>query len=116
MYKDALRYFGWCSQFDALIDNLMRQKQLTLYAHIKRLPKTVISETVNAFLLVLDMEYLADWLVGGYNGGNKQKLSLAIAMIGNSPLVFFDNTTIIFYILFINCNFFRAFYWHESIV
>lgn len=50
----------------------------------------MISETVNAFLETLDMEHLADRLAGGYSGGNKRKLSMAIAMLGNPPLVFLD--------------------------
>ena len=36
------------------------------------------------------MEHLADRIARGYSGGNKRKLSLAIAMIGNPPLVFLD--------------------------
>ena len=36
------------------------------------------------------MEHLTDRLVGGYSGGNKRKLSLAIAMIGNPFLVLLD--------------------------
>lgn len=90
--RDALRYFGWCPQFDALIDTLTGREQLTLYARIKGMEESIIAETVNAFLEVLDMEYLADRLAGGYSGGNKRKLSLAIAMIANPPIVFLDGT------------------------
>jgi ABC-type multidrug transport system ATPase subunit len=52
--------------------------------------ESIIPETVSAFLEVLDMEHLADHLTGGYSGGNKRKLSLAIAMIANPSLVFLD--------------------------
>lgn len=90
--RDALRYFGWCPQFDALIDTLTGREQLTLYARIKGIDESLVTETVNAFLEILDMEYLADRLAGGYSGGNKRKLSMAIAMLGNPPLVFLDGT------------------------
>lgn len=66
-----------------------------MYARIKGLDETVIYKTVNTFLEVLNMEYLADRQVKGYSGGNKRKLSLAIAMIGNPPVVFLDGIIVI---------------------
>jgi len=88
--SDALQYFGWCPQFDALIGNLTGREQLTLYCRIKGLQEEVIPNSVNAFLKRLDLEAIADRVVGGYSGGNKRKLSLAVAMIGNPPIVFLD--------------------------
>jgi ABC-type multidrug transport system ATPase subunit len=44
------------------------------------LDESIIPDTVSAFMDMLDMEYLADRLTGGYSGGNKRKLSLAIAI------------------------------------
>lgn len=86
----ALKYFGWCPQFDALIGNLTGREQLWMYCRIKGLKESVIKESVDAFLKMLDLEYLADRVVGGYSGGNKRKMSLAVAMIGNPPIVFLD--------------------------
>jgi len=87
---DALKYFGWCPQFDALIGNLTGREQLIMYCRIKGLKEEDIPETVNAFLQMLDLEYLADRIVAGYSGGNKRKMSLAVAVIGNPPIVFLD--------------------------
>jgi ATP-binding cassette subfamily A (ABC1) protein 3 len=87
---NALKYFGWCPQFDALIGNLTGREQLRMYCRIKGLREEVINDSVNAFLKMLDLEYLADRVVGGYSGGNKRKMSLAVAMIGNPPIVFLD--------------------------
>eukprot|EP01113_Clastostelium_recurvatum_P037818 TRINITY_DN556_c1_g1_i1.p1 TRINITY_DN556_c1_g1~~TRINITY_DN556_c1_g1_i1.p1 ORF type:complete len:1777 (-),score=529.48 TRINITY_DN556_c1_g1_i1:1681-6783(-) len=88
--NDALRYFGWCPQFDALIPQLTGRQQLALYARIKGLPSDVIRSTVDSFLYMLDLEAIADRPVGGYSGGNKRKISLAVAMIGSPPIVFLD--------------------------
>jgi len=87
---DALKYFGWCPQFDALIGMLTGREQLIMYARIKGLEEKVIPETVSAFLQMLDLTKYANRPVAGYSGGNKRKLSLAVAMIGNPPIVFLD--------------------------
>merc|ERR1719221_32543 len=39
---------------------------------------------------VLSLRKYADRRAGTYSGGNKRKLSVAIAMIGNPPIVFLD--------------------------
>jgi len=88
--NSALRYFGWCPQFDALIGNITGREQLTLYARIKGLDEKVIPETVSAFVQMLDLGKYANRVVSGYSGGNRRKLSLAVAMIGNPPIVFLD--------------------------
>eukprot|EP00026_Physarum_polycephalum_P000423 Phypoly_transcript_00424.p1 GENE.Phypoly_transcript_00424~~Phypoly_transcript_00424.p1 ORF type:complete len:1603 (+),score=299.16 Phypoly_transcript_00424:284-4810(+) len=88
--NDALRFFGWCPQFDALIGLLTGREQLTMYARIKGLNEKIIPDTVTAFLQMLDLTQYANRPVKGYSGGNKRKLSLAVAMIGNPPIVFLD--------------------------
>ncbi len=85
-----MRYFGWCPQFDALVETLTGREQLELYARIKGIEESLIPQTVSAFLHALDLDALANRLAGGYSGGNKRKLSLAIAMLGNPPIVFLD--------------------------
>ena len=38
----------------------------------------------------MDLKEYEDILAGTYSGGNKRKLSVAIAMLGNPPIVFLD--------------------------
>jgi len=38
----------------------------------------------------MDLKKFENVLVGTYNGGNKRKLSVAIAVLGNPPIVFLD--------------------------
>jgi len=39
---------------------------------------------------MMDIGAHADKLTGGYSGGNKRRLSLAIALIGNPPVIYLD--------------------------
>ena len=41
-------------------------------------------------LKVLSLTKYANRRAGTYSGGNKRKLSVAIAMIGNPPIIFLD--------------------------
>lgn len=61
-----------------------------------------LQETVNAFVSMVNLEAHADKLTGGYSGGNKRKLSLAIALIGNPPVIFLDEVSVIHFISFID--------------
>jgi len=38
----------------------------------------------------MDLKKYENILAGTYSGGNKRKLSVAIAMLGNPPIVFLD--------------------------
>lgn len=38
----------------------------------------------------MDLKRYENILSGTYSGGNKRKLSVAIAMLGNPPIVFLD--------------------------
>ncbi|EFA79500.1 ABC transporter A family protein [Heterostelium album PN500] len=86
----ALRSIGSCPQFDALIPLLSGREQLWLYCRIKGIPEHQIGETVEAFLSMMDLQGLGNTNTGGYSGGNKRKVSLSIAMLGNPSVVFLD--------------------------
>ncbi|GAM22430.1 hypothetical protein SAMD00019534_056050 [Acytostelium subglobosum LB1] len=88
--SNALHSIGSCPQFDALIPLLSGREQLYLYCRIKGIPEDLIPTTVEAFITMMDLEGLANTNVGGYSGGNKRKLSLSVAMIGNPSVVFLD--------------------------
>merc|ERR1712154_741615 len=49
-----------------------------------------LTTQVDMLLQVLSLRKYADRRAGTYSGGNKRKLSVAMAMIGNPPIVFLD--------------------------
>ena len=84
------RRIGFCPQFDALFDLLTGREHLTLYAHIKGIAANDIKRVVDAKISEMGLTEYADRAAGSYSGGNKRKLSVAIAMIGEPSLVFLD--------------------------
>lgn len=61
-----------------------------LYAAIKGLPETHRQSLVDKKLKEMDLDKFEGVLAGTFSGGNKRKLSVAIAMLGNPPIVFLD--------------------------
>ena len=81
---------GYCPQFDAISALLTGKEHLELYARIKGVPKDKISDFVDQKLKEMDLDQYRDVQAGNYSGGNKRKLCVAIACIGNPPVVFLD--------------------------
>jgi len=81
---------GFCPQFDALFDMLTGREHLELYARIKGIAEADISKVVDVKLKEMGLVEYAARSAYQYSGGNKRKLSLAIAMIGEPSIVFLD--------------------------
>ncbi|KAK9511087.1 hypothetical protein O3M35_005719 [Rhynocoris fuscipes] len=84
---------GYCPQFDALDPLLTPREHLILYGRVKNIPSTVLSKKVDYTLHQMGLGFYSNKLSGTLSGGNKRKLSAAIALIGNPPLVFLDEPT-----------------------
>ena len=81
---------GYCPQFDALSEVLTPGEHLKLYAKIKGIPKEYIKTFVDKQIRDMGLEKYIKTRAGNLSGGNKRKLSVAIATIGNPPVVFLD--------------------------
>ncbi|KAJ1408950.1 P-loop containing nucleoside triphosphate hydrolase [Sesbania bispinosa] len=88
--KAACKYIGYCPQFDALLEFLTVQEHLELYARIKGVPDCTIDNVVMEKLVEFDLLKHANKPSFSLSGGNKRKLSVAIAMIGDPPIVILD--------------------------
>ncbi|GBM80125.1 ATP-binding cassette sub-family A member 3 [Araneus ventricosus] len=86
-------YLGYCPQFDALIDRLTGREMLTLFGILRGLTGSDLKEKVNKMIKMTDLAQHADKQTRIYSGGNKRKLSVAIALIGMPPLIFLDEPT-----------------------
>jgi len=99
---DLLRYphrvrrlIGYCPQFDALFDVMTGRQHLELYARIKGVPEDEVSAIVQQKIEQMDLVKYCERAAGGYSGGNKRKLSVAIAMIGGPRIVFLDEVLLL---------------------
>ncbi|XP_073907052.1 retinal-specific phospholipid-transporting ATPase ABCA4 isoform X1 [Castor canadensis] len=84
---------GYCPQSDAIDDLLTGREHLYLYARLRGVPAEEIEKVANWSIQSLGLSVYADRLAGTYSGGNKRKLSTAIALIGCPPLVLLDEPT-----------------------
>uniref|UniRef100_A0A671VTW9 ATP-binding cassette sub-family A member 2 n=1 Tax=Sparus aurata TaxID=8175 RepID=A0A671VTW9_SPAAU len=94
--KDLLRVqqsIGYCPQFDALFDDLTAKEHLELYTRLRGIPWKDQERVVQWALEKLELSKYADKPAGTYSGGNKRKLSTAIALIGYPSLIFLDEPT-----------------------
>jgi len=66
-----------------LIANLTGKEHLELYADIKGIPKNLRDKFVTKLIKEMELSEYQDISAGTYSGGNKRKLSVAIAIIGN---------------------------------
>jgi len=88
--KEAQRNIGYCPQFDSILELLTAKEHLYLYAAIKGIPKSLRGRMVEKQLVEMNLKQYENIPAGTYSGGNKRKLSVAIAMIGNPAVVFLD--------------------------
>uniref|UniRef100_A0A3Q2Q6M2 ATP-binding cassette sub-family A member 1-like n=1 Tax=Fundulus heteroclitus TaxID=8078 RepID=A0A3Q2Q6M2_FUNHE len=84
---------GYCPQFDAIDDLLTGREHLELYARLRGVPETEISMVAEWGIKKLGLIKYANKSAGTYSGGNKRKLSTAMALIGCPPVVFLDEPT-----------------------
>ncbi|XP_042539897.1 retinal-specific phospholipid-transporting ATPase ABCA4 [Dipodomys spectabilis] len=91
--SDVHQRMGYCPQFDAIDDLLTGREHLYLYARLRGVPAEEIEKVANWSIQSLGLSLYADRLAGTYSGGNKRKLSTAIALIGCPPLVLLDEPT-----------------------
>jgi ABC-type multidrug transport system ATPase subunit len=74
---------GLCPQHDSLFDDLTPTENLRLFAAIKGVRSDQIDQTAQSLLRQVDLEEKADSFSSTMSGGQKRKLSLALALIGN---------------------------------
>merc|ERR1719319_2057928 len=82
---------GFCPQFDAIFDLLTAREHLVIYCSLKGITNPETREKmIETLITSLDLELWADKPAGTYSGGNKRKLSAAIALVGNPKVVILD--------------------------
>lgn len=91
--QDVYRHIGYCPQFDALFENLTGRETLRIFCLLRGIPSAV--GNARALHLATSLGFLRhyDKKVFACSGGTKRKISTAVALLGDAPLVFLDEPT-----------------------
>ena len=88
--QDVQRLIGYCPQKDPILELLSVREHLLLYARLKGIPESVVHAAVESTWRRVGLGPFADRPAGTLSGGNKRKLSLAIAIVGNPVACILD--------------------------
>jgi ABC-type multidrug transport system ATPase subunit len=91
--SEARSNLGFCPQFDILPEYLTVRQTFDLVAGLRGLEIASIDKILNELIQVFKLGEFNDKLVQDLSGGNKRKVSSAIAFIGRPSVVFLDEPT-----------------------
>ena len=85
----ARQHLGVCPQFDAM-DLLTCEEHLRFYARIRGLRGKDVEHNVRAVIAAVGLATFQSRMGASLSGGNKRKLSLGIALMGNPTVLLLD--------------------------
>jgi ATP-binding cassette, subfamily A (ABC1), member 3 len=89
----ARRQIGFCPQVDPLLDLMTARETLQMYGRLRGIPFRHIDGKVERLLEQLSLTPHADKPAQNLSGGNKRKLSLGIALIGDPKVLLIDESS-----------------------
>ncbi|NXH24253.1 ABCAA protein, partial [Myiagra hebetior] len=84
---------GICPQFNTQFEVLTVKENLKTFAEIKGIKSKEVEREVQNILELLDISNIQDTQAEKLSGGQKRKLSLGIAMLGNPQVLLLDEPT-----------------------
>jgi ABC-type multidrug transport system ATPase subunit len=82
--------FRYCPQVDPLLEQMTGYETLWFFGKIRGIPHEILEKRVQELIVETDLLPYANIPCGKYSGGNKRKLSLAVALIGNPKVLLLD--------------------------
>ncbi|XP_054163713.1 phospholipid-transporting ATPase ABCA3-like [Oppia nitens] len=84
---------GYCPQNDALLDRMTGRQTLLFFGRLRGLSKHSLNIFIENISQKFSLQSIIDKRLSTYSGGNRRKLSLAIALIGSPRLLLLDEPT-----------------------
>lgn len=86
-------YIGYCPQFNAMLEDMTGRETMTIFCLLRGVPRSRIPTFIFRLARELNFMQHLDKRIHQYSGGNKRKLSTALALIGNPSVIFLDEPT-----------------------
>ncbi|KAL7746288.1 hypothetical protein RI367_008359 [Sorochytrium milnesiophthora] len=91
--EDVYRITGICPQHDILWDDLTVGEHILFYARLKGIEPEHEAQVKDRALRGVSLQAFEHRLSKGLSGGEKRRLSIAIALLGDPKIVFLDEPT-----------------------
>ncbi|XP_027547513.1 ATP-binding cassette sub-family A member 10-like [Neopelma chrysocephalum] len=91
--EEIREMIGICPQFNTQFEVLTVKENLRTFAEIKGIKSKEVEREVQKILELLDIRNIQDTQAEKLSGGQKRKLSIGIAMLGNPQVLFLDEPT-----------------------
>lgn len=89
-FEQARKLIGYCPQKDAIFPLMTVEEHIWYYARIKGIPEHLLENIVERSIVDLNLSDHRVKPAGTLSGGNKRKLSVAMATLGNPPIILLD--------------------------
>eukprot|EP01022_Parablepharisma_sp_SALTPOND_P008914 TRINITY_DN1372_c0_g1_i1.p1 TRINITY_DN1372_c0_g1~~TRINITY_DN1372_c0_g1_i1.p1 ORF type:complete len:1416 (+),score=145.61 TRINITY_DN1372_c0_g1_i1:2023-6270(+) len=89
-FTEVRQLIGYCPQTESHFPLLTTLENLKYYAKLKGILRDKQNEVVETMVKMMDLEPYRNIQAGQLSGGNKRKLSVAIALLGNPPIIILD--------------------------
>ena len=89
-FSKVRRWMGYCPQHDAIFGLMTVDEHLQLYARVKSISVDRRDQVIEDAIEKLNLVEHRSKFAKNLSGGNKRKLSVAIALLGNPKIILLD--------------------------
>ena len=89
-FNEVRNLIGYCPQFDTIFEFLTVYENLEFYGIIKGAKREKLNDIIESLMEEMHLLEFRDKISGTLSGGNKRKLSVAIALICNPEIILLD--------------------------